>query len=311
MTHALLPLVAAPGIQRDGTFFDSEACTDGVWCRFYKGRPRKIGGYRLIDSGNSEIARTLFGVPVGNNLEVYVGRKSSVSSFILDQNGIASNEIDRTPIAEFVINDNNVWSFDVMPTILPGGIIESYIIAHVAPSGNDIGSQIEGPIFYGKINGTERLEPIYSTDTSLKGVQKSSGGICVSGNHLIKYGNGGAFFWTEPVKGDALSSILNWKVDNRQVGGSTKIVSATKTRGSNSETVFFLALETNFRASWNPTENTFDVNIVDENSTILASNSLISFQGMAAWQANGHYYLYNGAVQELKNDMNLRFFFGN
>jgi hypothetical protein len=53
--YIVIPLEAEPGIQRDGTKFASKSYIDGQWCRFYMGKPRKMGGYELIDSGNNEI----------------------------------------------------------------------------------------------------------------------------------------------------------------------------------------------------------------------------------------------------------------
>ena len=46
--HKIMLLRPSPGIQRDGTQFDSTGYIDGEWVRFYKGKPRKIGGHLLI-----------------------------------------------------------------------------------------------------------------------------------------------------------------------------------------------------------------------------------------------------------------------
>ena len=77
--HYLTQINALPGIQRDGTRLDSDKYIDGEWVRFYKGKPRKIGGYKLIDSGNNEIIRNMFVVPKDNSVDVYLGRPSSLS----------------------------------------------------------------------------------------------------------------------------------------------------------------------------------------------------------------------------------------
>ena len=47
-----------PGIKRDGTVFESREFSDGEWCRFQRGTPRKIGGYR-------ELFATFTGIPRG------------------------------------------------------------------------------------------------------------------------------------------------------------------------------------------------------------------------------------------------------
>ena len=37
-----------PGIKRDGTTFESREFSDGEWCRFQRGVPKKMGGYREL-----------------------------------------------------------------------------------------------------------------------------------------------------------------------------------------------------------------------------------------------------------------------
>ena len=51
--HIIDILNPGPGIQRDGTSFDTNLCIDGQWVRFYRGRPKKIGGQILLDPGNN------------------------------------------------------------------------------------------------------------------------------------------------------------------------------------------------------------------------------------------------------------------
>jgi len=47
-----------PGIKRDGTVFESREFSDGEWCRFQRGTPKKMGGYR-------ELFATFTGIPRG------------------------------------------------------------------------------------------------------------------------------------------------------------------------------------------------------------------------------------------------------
>ena len=54
------------GIKRDGTAFESRECSDGVWCRFQRGVPKKIGGYQQIFS-------TFNGIPRGITMNSYNG----------------------------------------------------------------------------------------------------------------------------------------------------------------------------------------------------------------------------------------------
>ncbi len=45
------------GIKRDGTVFEAREYSDGVWCRFQRGTPKKIGGYRQLFNSFSGIPR--------------------------------------------------------------------------------------------------------------------------------------------------------------------------------------------------------------------------------------------------------------
>jgi hypothetical protein len=109
--HIIDIISPQPGIQRDGTKFDTKLCIDGQWCRFYRGRPKKIGGQLLLDPGTNEIIRNIYNVDQQNNVtDCYLGRASSLSVASVT-NGISKPEFDRTP-AGFTINQNNNWTFD-------------------------------------------------------------------------------------------------------------------------------------------------------------------------------------------------------
>jgi hypothetical protein len=45
------------GIKRDGTVFEAREYSDGVWCRFQRGTPKKMGGYRQLFNSFSGIPR--------------------------------------------------------------------------------------------------------------------------------------------------------------------------------------------------------------------------------------------------------------
>ncbi len=55
-----------PGIKRDGTVFESRDFSDGEWCRFQRGVPKKMGGYR-------ELFATFTGIPRGMIANSYNG----------------------------------------------------------------------------------------------------------------------------------------------------------------------------------------------------------------------------------------------
>src|SRR5882672_8687307 len=104
--HIIDILSPLPGIQRDGTEFDSRGmCIDGQWVRFYEGRPKKIGGYVLLDPGNNEIIRNIYNVDKSNDItDCYLGRPSTLAVAPVSA-GIANPEFDRTPVG-FVADPN-------------------------------------------------------------------------------------------------------------------------------------------------------------------------------------------------------------
>ena len=109
--HIIDILSPLPGIQRDGTQFDTKICIDGQWVRFYRGRPKKIGGQLLLDPGNNEIIRNIYNVDQNNGVtDCYLGRPSTLSVCSINNN-IAAPEFDRTPNG-FVTDPNNNWTFD-------------------------------------------------------------------------------------------------------------------------------------------------------------------------------------------------------
>ena len=57
MTDKVISLTQQPGIQRDGTRLASPRWTDGLWTRFQRGLPRKMGGYRGIFQNANGISR--------------------------------------------------------------------------------------------------------------------------------------------------------------------------------------------------------------------------------------------------------------
>ena len=63
---AIYTLGVRPGIKRDGTEFESNEFTDGVWTRFQRGVPRKMGGYR-------QMFRDANGIPRGIIINAYNG----------------------------------------------------------------------------------------------------------------------------------------------------------------------------------------------------------------------------------------------
>lgn len=170
-TTFIRPLVFSPGIDRDGTNFSRTAYTDGEWVRFYRDRPRKIGGYQMIVNGTDTIIRSMATCAsdksdiISNNgiIRMFLGRYDSV--FISDINYSASfsshnvtpvtrEEITvppetKIPIGCFEPHPDNLWNIDFMTinaathpesTKETKRILENIAFAFVGRNANNTGS---------------------------------------------------------------------------------------------------------------------------------------------------------------------------
>ena len=79
-------LAIPPGIKRDGTIFQSDEFTDGVWCRFQRGDAKKIGGYKSIFTSLNGIYRGLVAQPYNGVNYIFAGNYEFLDVFTTDIN---------------------------------------------------------------------------------------------------------------------------------------------------------------------------------------------------------------------------------
>jgi hypothetical protein len=70
-----------PGIKRDGTVFESRECTDGLWTRFQRGVPRKMGGYAQMFLDQFGLARGIIANAYEGQNYIFTGTKDSIDTF--------------------------------------------------------------------------------------------------------------------------------------------------------------------------------------------------------------------------------------
>lgn len=298
MTTNVIVLTSDPGIQRDGTFYDNKSYIDGQWVRFYRGRPRKIGGYKLIDQGSSTIIRTIYNYDnpmTSSSVDTYLGREDSVGYERFDYNGSSvSGFINRTPVT-YVANSNNLWTFDTFIGN-DGGVLTPFIVAHVAPNASDMNNSIEGPIYYGS---AEDNTPLLSTNID------ASGGIIFAPPFLIAYGNNGEIKWTDP------GEITSW-VGSQNIANN-KIVKMVLARGSSFPQLLAWTSNSLMSLSYNANDfessDYFQTVTIDNKITVMSSNSIVGFANQYFWIGLNQFYFFNGIVQPLQNTMNAEYFF--
>lgn len=74
-------LVIPPGIKRDGTIFQADQYTDGVWCRFQRGDPKKMGGFATLFTSFNGIYRGMINVPYNGVNYVFAGTANNLDVF--------------------------------------------------------------------------------------------------------------------------------------------------------------------------------------------------------------------------------------
>jgi len=80
--YSLIYSLAIPaGIKRDGTVFQNLEYTDGVWCRFQRGEPKKIGGFSALFTSFSGIYRGMMNVPYNGVNYIFAGTANNLDVF--------------------------------------------------------------------------------------------------------------------------------------------------------------------------------------------------------------------------------------
>jgi hypothetical protein len=78
---SIYSLAIPAGIKRDGTQFQNEQYTEGVWCRFQRGDPKKMGGYRTLFTSNVGIYRGMVSQPYDGVNYIFAGNYKELDVF--------------------------------------------------------------------------------------------------------------------------------------------------------------------------------------------------------------------------------------
>ena len=98
MPASVMVLKSSPGIKRDGTVFEGDFYVDGQWCRFQRGLPRKMWGYRSLNLYLTEVSTGFHTFTEGTLVYCHSGSDSYLERFTLDLDGNPSIISNRTPV---------------------------------------------------------------------------------------------------------------------------------------------------------------------------------------------------------------------
>ena len=295
MATEIITLKSAPGVKRDGTMLEGDNYVAARWCRFQRGMPRKMGGYRSINKYLQHLPRSLYEYMKDDLTYVHAGSATAVERFVIDGSYNTSVITDRTPAA-LTANSNNLWTFDADHD---GANLN--LLAHVAPNLECVCSSGQGQLFIG---GMFALADLTQVSTFPAGYSLS-GGIVALHPYTVGFGNDGFVMWTP--------DFTDWTVagaGSAYVTGQ-KIIRGMPMRGGPgySPAGLLWSSDSLLRMSYVGGTQVFQFDTLTTQSSILASNSVIDYDGIFYWLGRDRFLMFNGVVKELPNDMNLNFFF--
>lgn len=152
MTSKVLSLKFPGGIQRDGTAFDSDYCVDGVWVRFQRTRPKKIGGYKGIFLNATGISRGMQMTSSDGLNYVVSGNANGMEQWITDNDDGVGAGPYRYTLSNFTANTNNLWQFDIGYNSSGSGA--NTLVGHPGQNLTAIDSITNTPVLYGTFPGS-------------------------------------------------------------------------------------------------------------------------------------------------------------
>lgn len=299
MPEAPLLIVSQPGIKRDGTKLEGQFYKDGEWCRFQRGRPKKMGGYQQVTDTVPEITRGMTQFSQDNIQFLHLGHPNTLGQYQVS-NGTLNLFTDRTPAA-FTTDVNNLWQFAVFADT--SGTGNHLLVAHAAPNALNIDNSVGGDIYAGIVTGGAVLDSV--PFNAAWNATPVSGGIVVTGQYLFAFDSDGRII--QSAINDLSAVPVEFNI------GTQKIVAGAPLRGAGTgPAVLFWSLEQLIRGTFNaggPPDFAFD--IIGPSISILSSQSVIEYDGIFYWVGIDRFYMFNGVVREVPNEFNDNFFFDN
>jgi hypothetical protein len=165
----------------------------------------------------------------------------------------------------------------------------------------DINNQLNSNIYVGELNENARL-------TSVNNVAVS-GGFAILHPYLFLFGNNGEILWSEPGKPEAFDPNSFNRISGQKIVHGESCSPNVYNPGPAG---LFWSLSGLYKATFvgDPVQFRFDT--IDNECSILASRSVVSYNGLFYWIANDRFMMTDGnTTKEIPNASNFDFFFDN
>lgn len=326
---ALIRVASAPGIQRDGTDLAAKAYSDGVWCRFQRGLPRKMGGYKVTQPYLTAVSRALLTQAQSGFRYVTSGHANGLDQFTMDNFGVSSSVSNPTfpstthpTTTGLTPSPLNSWQFDTQFDNQSGNTL---LFSFCGQNLLDPTNGANFPVYYQNVyspGGTvTQLQGFGTGSDGHGGTQQAlfpngiSGGLVSLAPYLVVYGNNGFFSWSAPgfptdFVGTSQGSLF---VGATEITNQ-KILKGLPLRGGGglSPNGIFWSVDSVVRSTFTGiTNGTWQFDQLTCQSSLLSDRSVIEHDGTFYWAGVDRFLMFNGVVQEIPNQYNLNYFFDN
>lgn len=295
---------AKAGFSRDGTQLDNNSFIDGQWCRFQRGRPKKMGGYRAISDNLTGIVRGSF-VYTRNGLNLIYGMSGNKAHVSVTNQTGSSSVATASTLPSLTSDDSHSFSLDAIFDSTGSGATK--LLVHPARNLIDIADETNTNVYMADIGVSPGVfNKIVDEDANEIMV---SGGVVVLQPYVFVYGNNGL------IKNSVANNPSGWKISvsseaNEANVAGTKIIKGLPLRGgAGSPAGLFWSLDSLVKVSRSGTEFRYDV--LTSDSSVLSPQAIIEYDGVYYWIGVDRFLTYNGTVKEIPNQQNLNWFFDN
>jgi hypothetical protein len=293
---SVFKLTSLPGVKRDGTYFEGNYYNDAQHCRWQRGQPRKMGGYRQI---TDQLTGPIYGMQVSSYNGVnklHAGSASKLETVEFDGNGFGAGIVDRTPVG-FATSSNYVWQ---MAEMWDAASSKMLLFAHPGQNLAAIDNSVVTPIYYGDVNASAAF--------AAQG-QSVAGGIMVLQPFLFTLDSLGGVAWSD----ENLPLTFTGGASGSARIAASKLVKGLSFRGGpgNSPAGVVWSLDSVIRVSFVGSPAIFRFDTVSDQSSLLSSSGIIEYDGIFFWAGVDRFLMYNGVVREIPNQLNLNYFFDN
>ena len=327
----VLPITYKPGILRDGSLFQGDYCTQGQWVRFFRGQPQNIGGMRNYVIYQQTIPQILPSTSIPTNTLIYYdsnGNKHILLGISPTLEEGLSNVIDVT----YTTSGAQTFTYGSAYTNPTNTLTQFVVVISII---NSLSTQMIlclGMKNYTDINSSEAISTILakeSTDGFFKVnfpdfvSREATGGMLYVGNRLFYYGSNGLVRWSSIAQKKSneethLQKPFLFFKDKYSINISTdKVIYGAEWRGgTNSPTIIFWTLSSVILITNTTGSNITDIDdlsfskkVLSRDSSILSSNSVVEYDGIFYWPGTKRFFVFNGVVLPLENNLNRQTFF--